>query len=189
MARTSCLSSTASSGQSPRPCRRTCRLCSPSMASSEEGAGRVTQARGPQCPLPSPLTQPPVYPQVVPRVPGGHHREDHPLPAGPLLPGLVCWLRHQFGGHCTPGAPSNQPLAPISIMTPISIIPLPHPQWNSPSNRPPWAETAWALLRKWRSNSPALMVHLKPSVLSICKGKPGVGGAKTSPGPCPQFLS
>ena len=189
MARTSCLSSTASSGQSPRPCRRTCRLCSPSMASSEERAGRVTQAPGPQCPLPSPLTQLPVYPQVVPRVPGGHHREDHPLPAGPLLPGLVCWLRHQFVGHCTPGAPSNQPLAPISIMTPISIIPPPPPSGTAPQNGLPGLRQpglfsgngALTPLPSWFTSNPASLVS--------AKGSQALGVLRLPPGPCPQFLS
>lgn len=67
-----------------------------------------------------------------------------------------------------PWAQLNRPLIPKSCCDPHfhSL-----PRRSSPSHWALWAETAWALLRKWLSLSQALTGHLKPSFLGVWKGK------------------
>lgn len=41
---------------------------------------------------------------MVPRVPGSHNRQNHPLPAGTFLAGLLGWVRERPGLLVLPGA-------------------------------------------------------------------------------------
>ena len=124
---------------------------------------------GTQAPQPAaPTAQPPDPPASVPT--GGPTSTRRPplrrssascraAPPGTRLQALTPVWRVLH-----PWARLNQLLVPKSCRDPHfhSL-----PRRSSPSHRAPWAETAWAYLRKRLSLSQDLIGHLKPSFLSI----------------------
>jgi len=57
--------------------------------------------------------------QVVPRVPGGHNRQNNSLSPGPFLPGLLGWVGEWAGLLALPGAD----LEPEQLPHPLQRLP------------------------------------------------------------------
>lgn len=65
---------------------------------------------------------------MVPRVPGGHDRQNHPLSPGPVLPGLLGGVGERPGLFACSRADLGaarlpQPLRRLIQVTPISVGP------------------------------------------------------------------